>query len=116
MEDVANANLFQPWTMKVLNVCIVRRTVSEDYDSENMRVGVGMCGQSPFELSFFDWRSDDIFPDSCYTHWLVSQHQVTLCTFSAANAVLLRTCAARSGEADDGDCRHECDDDDDDDE
>ena len=24
---------------------------------------------------------------------------------------MLRTCAARSGEADDGDCRHECDDD-----
>ena len=28
--------------MKVLNVCIVRQTVSEDYDAENVRVGVGV--------------------------------------------------------------------------
>ena len=40
--------------MKVLNVCIVRQTVSEDHDAENVRVGVGMCGQSPFEVSIFD--------------------------------------------------------------
>ena len=40
--------------MKVLNVCIARQTVSEDHDAENMRVGMGMCGQSLFELSFFD--------------------------------------------------------------
>ena len=36
--------------MKVLNVCTVRQTVSEDYDAENVRVGVGMCGQSPVRI------------------------------------------------------------------
>ena len=40
----------------------------------------------------------------------VSQNQVALGSFSAASAVLLKTCAARSGEVDYGDCRQECDD------
>ena len=41
---------------------------------------------------------------------MVSEHQVALCSFSAASAVLLRTCAARPSEVDYGDCRRECDD------
>ena len=36
--------------------------------------------------------------------------QVALSLFSVARAVLLRTCAVKSGEVDYGDCRHECDD------
>ena len=28
---------------------------------KKVRVGVGLCGHSPFELSFFDWRFGDIF-------------------------------------------------------
>ena len=40
----------------------------------------------------------------------VSQHHVDLCSFGAASAALLRTCAVRSGGLGEGDCRHQSDD------
>ena len=48
----------------------------------------------------------------CFAKMLLSLFGVTapsrLCSFSVASAALLRTCAARSGEVDYCDCRHEC--------
>ena len=67
-----------------------------------MRVGVGICVQPAFELSFFDCRFEDGF--------LKKMLLVALSSFSVASAVLLKTCAAKSGEVGYGDCRHECDD------
>ena len=41
---------------KVLDECNVRQTVSENYNAEKVRVGVGLCVQLPFGLTFFDSR------------------------------------------------------------
>ena len=84
----------------------MRQDVSESYNAEKVRVGVGICVHFPFVVLRFAMHKEKMLLSHCF----VSQHQVDQCSFTIARAVLLRTCAVKSGEVDYGDCRHECDD------
>ena len=76
----------------MLRVRAVRCDVSESQNAEKVCVGVCICVQP--RLSCLSSMNDS---------------KKIFSSLPVASAVLLRTCAARSGEVDYGDCRHECD-------